>query len=81
MLKLKDEVNFKDLLKYGFKRINVLPEYRKQILYSENSLKSIEYFIDTKTRIITIRVSGNIELLDDTIYQLTKDDLIEKVKE
>ena len=81
MLKLKDEVNFKDLLKYGFKRLGVLKEYRKYILYSENGLHQIEYFIDTQTRIITIRVIGNIELLDDTIYQLTKDDLVEKVKE
>ena len=86
MLKIKDDVDLKILLQYGFKRINYIPYYQKNVYYDEHKTYSfIEYLINTKTRKIEIRIidtSKHTEfIIDDTLYELIKANLIERVND
>lgn len=87
ILKLKDNIDFKELIKYGFRRIQYLSYYSKIIYYDDNKLYNyIEYIISTKDRKITINTTdiGNYKYkhyLDETLYLLIKDDLIQIVED
>lgn len=88
MLKIKDGIDLKELTKYGFERLRYLPIYQKLVFFNKNmrlQYSYIEYQVDTKTRHIEIRTTdiGDIHtdfILDDTLYDLIKADLIERVE-
>ena len=79
MLKIKNYIDLRILLNYGFK-IREEDNYlvKKVYLGNDNDDKNF-YQINPITRIIELtRLDGE---LDDTLYDLIKDDLVEKVKE
>lgn len=74
MLKVKDNVDLKELEKYGF-------EYNEYTKNYEND--KCDMLIQTKR---TLNISTYLEMLDldmyqELLYNLIKDDLIEKVDE
>ncbi len=81
MLKIKDDADLKELEKYGFaseflcyikpiKRESFIGDFSKNI------------FVDELTRIIHIQEGlFNVDLELDTLYDLIKADLVEKVEE
>lgn len=76
MLKLKDNINLKELEKYGF--INKCGMCWKP-KYNECSVMEITILEDK-----TLKIAGVPDLfhtVEDTIYKLTKDNLIELVDE
>ena len=80
MLKIKDNVDLKELEKYGFE----LTSGYKCKFYEKTSKENIElvYYIDIEFRNITVVTYDGDEVeLDDTLYDLIKDGLIEKVGE
>ena len=79
MLKIKNYIDLRILLNYGFE-IREEDNYlvKKVYLKNDNDDKNF-YQINPITRIIELtRLDGE---LDDTLYDLIKDDLVEKVKE
>ena len=75
MLKIREDVDLKELEKYGFKKNNNLPDgwamiktYKKGRYYQED----IYVWNDRKIQVNAIE-------LNDTIYDLIKADLVEKV--
>ena len=81
MLKIKDNVDLKELEKYGFKQISYYPsevEYFKKVYLENDDDDRVCYHIYEKTRFIKItRLDG--EEFDGTLYDLIKDGLVEKV--
>lgn len=79
MLKIKDNVDFGKLYKYGFKfRAEDNYMVKKVYLNNDNDDKNF-YQISMATRIIELtRLDGE---LDDTLYDLIKADMVEKVEE
>ena len=78
MLKIKDNVDLKELEKYGFIFKKQLPEICWKP--KKGTWEVIEVQVDLKTRIIDI--SGMSDLFhtkEDTLYDLIKADLVEKV--
>lgn len=82
MLKIKDNVDLKELEKYGFKRMKNHPFKCKRDSYSKNLLNGyMEADIDTRW----LSQDGNnffrIDeiIYQDTLYDLIKADLVEKV--
>ena len=76
MLKIKDNVDLKKLEKYGFwKWENTWGTYTidKQIVTMEEA----DLFLYEYDRIINFQENSNL----DVLYDLIKDDLVEKVKE
>lgn len=76
MLKIKDNVDLKELEKYGFKRNNNFPDgwamvktYKKGKYYQED----IYVWNDRKVQVDAIDIL-------DTLYDLIKADLVEKVE-
>ena len=81
MLKIKDNVDLKELEKFGFKYIEDLftkkPYFFKKTYLENADDDRICYHIEVNTRkIIISRLDGD---LDDTLYDLIKADLVEKV--
>lgn len=79
MLKIKDNVNLKELEKYGFEYHRLI--YVKEIIRGEDDIfeqKSI--YVTENDREISIK-NGlfNIDIELDTIYDLIKDGLVVKV--
>lgn len=84
MLKIKNEVDLKELEKYGFSYLSYNNTYIKDLgndrrgafctLYIENKILYIDFCGDDNG------YSGN-DILDDVLYDLIKADLVEKVKE
>lgn len=74
MLKIKDNVDLKELEKFGFKRF---PNgYFKKVYIGNDDDDKVCYQI-SENRIIQItRLDGE---LDNTLYDLIKSDLVEKV--
>ena len=75
MLKIKDNVDLKELEKYGFKRNSNFPDgwamvktYKKSRYYQED----IYVWNDRRIQVNAIK-------LNDTIYDLIKDGLVEKI--
>lgn len=79
MLKIKDDVDLKELEKFGFKYNAFFNNCCKKVyLNNENDDKNF-YEIKGTTREIKLdRLDGQ---LDDTLYDLIKADLVEKVSE
>ena len=83
MLKIKDNVDLKELEKFGFKYIEDLltknPYYFKKTSLENADDDRICYHIEVNTRkIIISRLDGD---LDNTLYDLIKADLVEKVSD
>ena len=77
MLKIKDKISLKELEKYGFEL-----EGEKYIKYSYHKFWYFGYIsVSTKDRIVTIYTENDYDVVDDTIYDLIKADLVEKVEE
>ena len=71
MLKIKDNVDLKELEKFGFKYED--NDYRKEKI-------DLDYIIDWDDKEIFIASTyGEFDKLDDTLYDLIKADLVEKV--
>lgn len=84
MLKIKDNVDLKELEKFGFKYDEEMKYYYKHCLGTFNKfLVSTIDDIDTcKGQIIFYNDSEfNATLYLDTLYDLIKADLVEKVKD
>ena len=80
MLKIKDNVDLKELEKFGFNSSKYYPlSYVKKVyLCNEDDDKNF-YRISKQTReIFLTRLDGE---LDDTLYNLIKADLVEKVED
>ena len=77
MLKIKDDVDLKEFEKYGFDNL-FDEEYSK---WEESEGYDIGYSIDIANRIIKISFStfDMLVKIDSTLYDLTKDGLLEKV--
>lgn len=76
MLKIKDNVDLKELEKYGFKKNSNFPDgwamvktYKKGIYYQED----IYVYDDRQIQVNAIK-------LNDTLYDLIKANLVEKVE-
>jgi hypothetical protein len=79
MLKIKQNVDLKELEKYGFE----LTTRYKCNFYEKTSKENIEltYYIDIEFRNITVATYDGDEVeLDNTLYDLIKADLVEKVE-
>ena len=84
MLKIKDNVDLKELEKFGFRKYNgnYFTDVNKDIWFEDEDIK-----IDTKSRKISMRVDDEIYEMDlgiksfDYLYDLIKVDLVEKVDE
>jgi hypothetical protein len=83
MLKVKDSVDLKELEKYGFE-LNKWDEYRKEICGGRRG-QSFDLIINADRIIWGFAYgadgSGEEDCLDNTLYDLIKADLIEKVDE
>ena len=75
MLKIKDNVDLKELEKYGFK--NKCGACWKP---KKGTWEVMEIKIDLKTKIITMPgLSDMFHTREDTLYDLIKADLVEKI--
>lgn len=78
MLKIKDNVDLKELEKFGFKTMSLYGWYEKEVSYNWNDKMNI--YVNKGTRIIQVSTYDGYDVnLDDTLYDLIKDDLVEKV--
>lgn len=81
MLKIKDNVDLKELEKFGFKLDYELSTDVETILSSINKYQKL--CIETKTRIIFLyeKFNSNTFIIKNvTLYDLIKSDLVEKVE-
>lgn len=75
MLKIKDDIDLKELEKYGFR-------YHKDLVYKskKGEWSVVEVSIDPFTKIINIAsIQDLFHTVEDTLYDLIKADLVEKV--
>lgn len=80
MLKIKDNVDLKELEKYGFEYHRLI--FVKEIIRGEDDiLEKKSIYVTENDREISIK-NGlfNIDIELDTIYNLIKDGLVEKVE-
>lgn len=81
MLKIKDNVDLKELEKFGFKYSEEERNYYKCVFLDKSDVV-MEYWIDIDTRVIEFDVDSiTISDCDSTIYDLTKDGIVEKVSD
>ena len=81
MLKIKDNVDLKELEKYGFL---FCLGYNNHNFYAKSSIKNTElvYKVDVRYRTMSVATYDGDEIdLDDTLYNLIKDGLVEKVED
>ena len=80
MLRIKSDVDLKELEKYGFVRVKNFEWYEKIVEYDYNA--KLYYYVLTTNRTIEISTYGGYDnKLDNTLYDLIKDGLVEKVEE
>ena len=78
MLKIKSNIDLKELEKFGF--IEEYNWYEKEKEFCTGDL--LRYFINKNNRTIEVSTYDGVELcLDNTLYDLIKADLVEKVDE
>lgn len=76
MLKIRDDVDLKELEKYGF--IKECNWYTKEVEFCTGDL--LRYYINEDDKTIEVSTYDGVELcLDNTLYDLIKADLVEKV--
>lgn len=77
MLKIKDSVDLKELEKYGFKLLTYINQnVYKKVISNGNEIAN---YIISEDRIIHYNNMSVINTLDNTLYDLMKDELIENV--
>ena len=87
MLKIRDGVDLKELEKYGFiynVYENSIHSYQKHIIWNEEEVYYYYICADKNSsdyREIIIETEMQFSGFDDTLYDLIKADLIEKVDE
>lgn len=95
MLKIKDNVDLKELKKFGFKITYDINTGEINYCRLENKLHLRNHYfevnVDIETRILEIRSYSNAsfenshcnieEIVEEILYDLTKADLVEKVEE
>ena len=82
MLKVKDNVDLKELEKFGFKKVPMI--YVKTIERKNKGFLTFRknIYVDEKTRKLDIQEGlFNVDKELETIYDLIKADLVEKVEE
>jgi uncharacterized protein YdaL len=82
MLKIKDNVDLKELEKFGFEKMRYVNSLIKRVEHNIQEIyitDEVDYFIDIDTKEIQIRTSECDLPLDNTIYDLIKADLVEKI--
>jgi hypothetical protein len=83
MLKIKNDIDLKELEKFGFTDIvyDGDPLYYHKRIYS--NLNGIDYYIHKNERGISIKIFGTLDdvLIDRTLYDLIKAGLVEKIEE
>ncbi len=79
MLKIKDNVNLKELEKYEFKPINYINQ-RTHKYATIRSDKEINVITIGEDRVIHYNQMSVQNELDDVVYDLIKADLVEKVE-
>ena len=81
MLKIKDNVDLKELEKCGFKRYRMI--YKKDtIRYGGNLKENKQIYIEENSRNISLGIGFfNTDIELDTIYDLIKANLVEKVED
>ena len=77
MLKIKDNIDLKELEKYGFKYSPIDYRFVKKVYLNNDNDDKNFYEINPITREIKITRLDN--KLDCVLYDLIKDDLVEKV--
>lgn len=76
MLKIKDSVDLKELEKYGFEED--IPFYEKEVGFE---YLKIVYYVSKRNRQFQVATYDGYDIdLDDTLYDLIKDGLVEKVE-
>ena len=83
MLKIKDDVNLKELEKFDFEYYEDENYWFYYGFTKPNQNSELRYYIDNKTReIITeFDLCVNTSAIHDKIYDLIKDGLVEKVSD
>lgn len=77
MLKIKDNVDLKELEKFGFKKNNLIDKGHYEINYRNmNNIK-----INSDTKLIHYNQMSVDNFIPNIIYDLIKADLVEKVGE
>lgn len=79
MLKIKDNVDLKELKKYGF----IFKESLPNICWKpkKGTWEVMELYIDIHTRIIDMQgIPDLFHTKEDTLYDLIKADLVEKIE-
>ena len=80
MLKIKDNVDLKELEKYGFK-----PKYDEDSgiinRYKHRNIEFVYVCINDRELVATDSKYEEQKPVNDLLYDLIKDDLVEKVKE
>lgn len=83
MLKIKDNVDLKELEKYGFEYNKYYLGYAKTICYGRRGQQFDLIFYDDRILLGYAEGAdgdGAEGIIDDTIYNLIKADLVEKVE-
>lgn len=78
MLKIRDEIDLKELEKFNFTYYEN-PKYRKYKIYEKGSLFHKYICINVETRILEIYADNSDTIDEDTLYDLIKADLVEEV--
>lgn len=84
MLKIKDSVDLKELEKFGFEYIpeDEIYGYYNKFVFIDRMGKEIGYTIPNDTLEIKISFDSlSYFRIDDTLYELIKADMVEKVEE
>lgn len=81
MLKIKDNIDLKELEKYGFKYYRML-YIKDTIRYDGNLRENKKIYVEENSRNISMGIGlFNTDIELDSIYDLIKADLVEKVSE
>lgn len=80
MLKIKDNVDLKELEKFGFTYEHLVNSYQKIVFSNYVDEPDAEYWIEIDTRKILLNTSMlNDYNLDNTLYDLIQAGLVEKI--
>ena len=80
MLKIRDDVDLKELEKFGFEKVQEDDGYYYTKQYFVKDM-SFNYWINEETRIIELENNYIFIKLDNTLYDLIQAGLVEKIEE
>lgn len=79
MLKIKDNVDLKELEKFGFKYTQ--NNFNNYVAYQKDELVDQFMCVEPKDRLLHIFTTDDGGIDEDTLYDLIKADIIEKVSD